>query len=51
MMGWMYALTTVVLVRSYSRHSWLMRWDTETETPGSSSATISAARRSCDGSR
>ena len=51
MIGWTYAFTTVVLVRSYSRHSWVIRCDAETATPGSSRATISAARCSWDGSR
>ncbi len=51
MIGCTYALTTVVLVRSYSRHSCVMRCETETDTPGISLATISAARCSCAGSR
>ena len=46
MIGWMYAFTTVVLVRSYSRHSWVMPCETDTEALGNSAATISAARSS-----
>ena len=41
----------MVLVRSYSRHSCVIRCDAETAAAGSSSATISAARCSWAGSR
>ncbi len=41
----------MVLVRSYSRHSWVIRCETDTDACGSTSATSSAARRSCSGLR
>ena len=44
-----YALTTVVLVRSYSGARGSTSWEREICTPGISSATIPATRRSCAG--
>jgi hypothetical protein len=42
-------LTTVVLVRSYSRYSRTMSLEIDTAMSGQSAVTISAVRRSCAG--
>ena len=44
--GWMPALMTVVLARSYSRNSGTTRDESETAMPGASSARISPIRSS-----